>query len=478
MDLPAIEPAKELDAPVDRARVARMRLSPRKRNALVFFSAVLLLLLGGFVTYLTISRLLDAQRWVAHSREVQSALSNVEMVISRAGRTRVQYVQSGDPNYLHEYELSVTETRAAVESIRQMTADNATQQDYCAQLKTLVEQRIGIMNESIAKKTRGEITLEDQAQVTQQIVAVASAMDAITRQMSDLEERLLGERQKKSRELFGQAVALFCVTFVISLALLGLHYSLLTSELNARVRAEASLHRLNARLLEMQDDERRRISRELHDSLGQYLAGAKMGLEVVKGTTPPNPLLEQCVEILDKAIGETRTISHLLHPPLLDEVGFASAAKWYIEGFSERSRIPVKLDLPEKMERLPSPIELVLFRLLQESLTNIHRHSKSANAQISLSLLRGYIQLEVRDWGVGMTLDTLEKFRSNTGYVGIGLSGMRERVLELGGRIRIDSDSSGTRILAVLPVGGSSVGPPGSELNHPVTRRKETTGAA
>jgi signal transduction histidine kinase len=269
--------------------------------------------------------------------------------------------------------------------------------------------------------------------------------------MQALEENLLAERQARSQSLFTQAVALFSAAFLIAVALLGLHYYLLNRELNARQHAEESLRRLNAGLLELQDAERRKISRELHDSLGQYLSGVKMNLEVVSKSMPPNALLTECVAILDESISETRTMSHLLHPPLLDEVGFASAAKWYIEGFSQRSGIRVKLSLPDKLKRLPSPVELALFRVLQESLTNIHRHSQSTSAEITVLLLGEEIELLVRDKGKGIAPDVLEAFQNNSSYVGVGLVGLRERLRELGGRLEVHVASPGTSIVASLP---------------------------
>ena len=152
---------------------------------------------------------------------------------------------------------------------------------------------------------------------------------------------------------------------------------MLNAELKAREQAEASLRTLSVRLLELQDQERRKFSRELHDSLGQYLVGAKMNLAMLGKSLPDNALIAECLKLLDQAMTETRTISHLLHPPLLDETGFASAARWYVEGFAKRSGIQTSLDMPEDLGRLPSSLELALFRVLQESLTNVHRHSKS-----------------------------------------------------------------------------------------------------
>jgi signal transduction histidine kinase len=428
-------------------------MSARARNAFVFFSALLLLTLGAVAAYVTITRLLNAQRWVTHSRETQSALSNIVTVISRAGRCRTEYVQSGDPKYLDEYQATVDETTLAVALVKQLTADNATQQNNCVRLENLVDQRFGLMRQSIEMKRRDESDLETQNQITLRIVRVAGEMDSLIQQMQDLEVSLLAERQNRSEALFGQTVGIFGVAFLVAVSLLGFHYYLLNRELKTRQQAEAALQHLNARLLEMQDAERRKISRELHDSIGQYLAGAKMNLAMATNSLPPNALLTECVTILDKAIAETRTISHLLHPPLLDEIGFASAATWYVEGFSERSGIPVVLSLPENLGRLPGAAELALFRVLQESLTNIHRHSRSRNAEIMVSLLPSRIILRIRDHGRGMTGDVLERFQTNRGYVGVGLAGMRERVRELGGHMEVQSDLTGSLIVATLPIG-------------------------
>ena len=215
-------------------------------------------------------------------------------------------------------------------------------------------------------------------------------------------------------------VITLAISFVLSLILFSIHYQLLTTELDARAQAEQSareseesLRHLTSRLLQMQDEERRRFSRELHDSLGQYLAGVKMNLEMFARTQPAAELLA-AIQLLDQSIAETRTISHLLHPPLLDEVGFSSAAHWYVQGFSERSGIDVKLDMPNDLGRLPKDIELGLFRVLQEGLTNIHRHSKSARAEVILKFLPGELLLQVKDYGGGIPQDLLKKI-SNQG---------------------------------------------------------------
>ena len=167
------------------------------------------------------------------------------------------------------------------------------------------------------------------------------------------------------------------------------------------------------------------------------------------------PLIPECIKLLDQAMTETRTISHLLHPPLLDEAGFASAARWYVEGFAKRSGIQTSLEMPEDLGRLSGPLELALFRVLQESLTNVHRHSKSRKAEVSVVASNGQVVLQVRDYGKGIPPDVLDRFRHKRAHGGWGWPGMRERINELGGRLDMNSDSRGTRVVATMPRSGA-----------------------
>jgi PAS domain S-box-containing protein len=216
----------------------------------------------------------------------------------------------------------------------------------------------------------------------------------------------------------------------------------------------AAVRKLSADVIHLQDDERRRISRELHDSVGQYLAHAKMGVDgLMKAGMAEKEAkaLSRVSETLDKCLAETRTISHLLHPPLLDEIGLASAARWYVEGFSERSGIQVNLSISEKLNRLPGALELVLFRVLQESLTNVHRHADTRSVDIQVQVGAGEVMLEVRDHGKGIPPQLLERFRTTGQGAGIGLAGMRERIHEQGGLFEIQS-TKGTLVRVVIPL--------------------------
>jgi signal transduction histidine kinase len=228
---------------------------------------------------------------------------------------------------------------------------------------------------------------------------------------------------------------------------------MLTAEGAKREESEESARRVSAQLLRVQDHERRKFSRELHDGLGQTLAVVKWTLSSLLEKHPDDPSIAECVKSVDEAILGTRTISHLLHPPLLDEAGFESAARWFVEGFSQRSGIPVSLTIQDA-GRLPRSVELALFRVLQESLTNIHKHSKSPRAEVSLRPDRANVILRVKDFGDGLPEETLENFVHSGTRVGVGLAGMRERIREQGGQFRIDSNGAGTTIEVSLPRAG------------------------
>lgn len=224
-------------------------------------------------------------------------------------------------------------------------------------------------------------------------------------------------------------------------------------ETQVEQRTEA-LRVLSSRLMRIQDEERRRIARELHDSLGQYLAAAKINLDVLS-TEKQNGnavYLRDAKQLIDRAIADTRTLSHLLHPPLLDEAGFGTAARWFVEGFGQRSKIATTLEMPPNLHRLPSEIEIALFRILQESLTNVHRHSGTKKVEVRLTLNESSVSLIVEDHGKGMSRDVLARFAESGTNVGVGLAGMRERAKELGGTIEVQSGKKGTRLHVVIPI--------------------------
>jgi two-component system, NarL family, sensor kinase len=218
----------------------------------------------------------------------------------------------------------------------------------------------------------------------------------------------------------------------------------------------AELQILSLRLLKVQDEERRKLSRDLHDSTGQTLAALKMSVLLLqqhcKAHPPQMTLAYEVAQLADQAIEEIRTLSYLLHPPLLDEIGFACAAEWYIEGFAKRSGLSVSHDLATDHERLPMNMETALFRVLQESLTNVHRHSGATKVHIHFSRQVEQIILDVRDDGCGIPAERLNQLREASAETGVGLAGMRERMNELNGRLELESDGKGTTIRAIVPL--------------------------
>ena len=224
-------------------------------------------------------------------------------------------------------------------------------------------------------------------------------------------------------------------------------------------RSEESLRKLSLHLLRTQDEERRRIGRDLHDSLGQYLAVLKINLDSVQQSlTPAKPKiqkqLQQCIRLAEDAIKEVRTISYLLYPPMLEELGLKSAIPWYVEGFARRSGINAKLEISPDFGRLSRDAELALFRVLQESLTNVHRHSGSRIAEIRLHERGDLVILEIEDRGKGFPPGVLENNGNGlSAELGVGLRGMNERMRQLGGRIEVASAGTGTLVRAVVPPG-------------------------
>jgi two-component system, NarL family, sensor kinase len=218
----------------------------------------------------------------------------------------------------------------------------------------------------------------------------------------------------------------------------------------------AELQNLSQRLLRVQDEERRKVARDLHDTTGQTLAALRISVSYLQENCKENSsalaAASEVARLVDQAIDEIRTMSYLLHPPLLDEVGFACAAEWYIEGFAKRSGINVKADIANSRERLPKRMEIALFRVLQESLTNVHRHSKASDASVQFQHEPESVILEIRDFGQGIPSERLRLLRGVGPETGVGLAGMRERLHELNGKLEIESDGNGTSMRAVVPL--------------------------
>ena len=230
----------------------------------------------------------------------------------------------------------------------------------------------------------------------------------------------------------------------------------LAREISERKQAEESLRELTATLLQLKDDEQRRLARALHDSVGQLLAGISMNQTAIsrdKDKLPPQSQerLTENIAMVNQISTEIRTISHLLHPPLLDEVGLGSALSWYIEGINKRSAMTITLDIPDDFSRLPAELETALFRIAQECLTNVHRHAHSERAAVRITRNSEFVSLVIADEGVGIPASKVAAIKSGLAS-GVGLRGMRERVRQLHGNLDISSSEKGTVFLIRLPV--------------------------
>jgi signal transduction histidine kinase len=284
----------------------------------------------------------------------------------------------------------------------------------------------------------GETNRRKQLQLNRTIVALTSEANERKRAEADLQrahDDLEYGVKQRTAELY-QAM------------------SQLKSEIEVRKQTEERLRQLSVRLMTLQDEERRRLARDLHDSAGQTLSAIKMVSATIQQIGEDRAdilkLMHELDSFVDEALQEIRTTSYLLHPPLLDEAGIASAARWFVEGFAKRSGIQAECEIAENLARPPHNHELVLFRVLQESLTNVHRHSGASAAVVGLRSEPGCVRLEVRDNGIGMPQERLSRLLESAGS-GVGILGMRERIHELGGRLEIESGPGGTRVMAVLP---------------------------
>jgi two-component system NarL family sensor kinase len=241
-------------------------------------------------------------------------------------------------------------------------------------------------------------------------------------------------------------------------------------ETNEALRVtESSLRQLSGRLLQLQDEERRRIARDLHDTTGQKIAALSMSLDRVArllDTRKPErqEALNEGRDIVRMIGEEIRTLSYLLHPPLLDEAGLGSAIRWYAEGFQKRSGIQLTVDIAPDLARLSTEVEMALFRVVQESLTNVHRYSGSPDAEIKVVGTQDAVMLEVVDHGKGIEAGTARVKVEGIAALGVGIPGMRERLRQLGGQLEVDFGRDGTRVSASVPFKKARIAEPDEEL--------------
>ena len=454
--------------------------------------------LGG-LQYRTGSRLDEDNQRLSHTEEGLRQLATLRNALNRADGSAQSFVITGDSSYLTPYTQATAAIRDLLQSLRKLTADNAGQQRRLDSLELLENSSIRALQDEIDARKTGTVAAKKLLPLESSIRKATSDVRLTIEDMEAEETALLRQRNEAAQRANHQTNLLILFASLTAFVLLGAAGMALYFDMRARGQADASrikaydalqraneelekevaerrqaelrlqdseqsLRELSLRLLRSQDEERRRIARELHDNAGQYLAAIGMALDAARNAAQNFPALlirklEEASEITKVCIKEVRTVSYLLHPPLLEELGLASAVRWYVEGFSGRSGIRVQIEMPEELGRLGNDVELVLFRVLQESLTNIHRHSGSRTATIRIGMDSQYASLEVQDQGKskGKSNGKSNPNVSADGFrPGIGITGMGERVKDLAGVLTIASDESGTLVKAVIPLGAEA----------------------
>ena len=423
------------------------QISPRS----IFLSALALLLFSAIAASWMIYRLYESARWVQHTFEVQLALDTVEKDVAKAGRSRSFFVSSSDPQFLKDFNAARQGVLSNLTRLKNLLNDNQEQQQRCNRLEAVTRERLADSEESIQLAKSGVKDDTRQAELTLDIVGSATHGAGISDEINNAEQILLNQRRALTARLFRFTVIILAAAFLLAVFLIWEHYRRLAQELRERTIEEQKSRRLSIQLLQAQDEERRRIARELHDGLGQSLSAAKILADTHLTNHPKDEVITDLASILTESLNGARTMSYLLHPPLLDEVGLASAAEWFVEGFSKRTGINVNFAVEGEKRRLGQATELTLFRVLQESLTNIHRHAKASAVEVVLQYDGNQVGLRVHDFGIGIPKGKLEEFNGNGAHLGLGLTGMKHRVQEQRGKFKIVSTGSGTTVQVDLP---------------------------
>jgi signal transduction histidine kinase len=425
----------------------RRSLGHTVRLASLIVGVVLVTAAGG-VAYLTESRVGAYRNWILHTYGVKEQIQTVRATLNEIRSSSLLFWMNRDPKEKDHFDDQMAQLERTSTALIQMTADNPDQQERLAKLMPLVVQQIDRLKHITQAPVRLPSESQEMAETLADVSASKIQIAMLLNSLETVEERILAERLNRWNVLYERNLITLIILFTASIFLLVFNFRLLLNELATRREREdldrqnlGSYRALSARILELQDIERRRIARELHDSVGQFLTGMKLNLGQLRRRTSESlespALLNDTLDLADRAISEVRTISHLLHPPLLDELGFESAARWYVEGFAKRSDIHVVIEIAEIVERLPKEIELALFRVLQEALTNVHRHARAKNVIVDLKCSDREVSLMIQDDGRGVPAETLRAFND-------GLA-------ELSGTLEVHSEKSGTMVRATLP---------------------------
>jgi signal transduction histidine kinase len=427
------------------------------RKIFPYVGTALVVVMAG-AGYGTIRGMATSSDWLGHTYEVKSELANLEL--NRGLLHEPANVGASGSEAAARVRSAAEAMRQSLSRLKELTRDNNLQQERVRQLEPLLEQHI-VQIESVQPQTAAA---GDRAKLgsTSPDQGTAQQDAAISRLIGDIdkeESQLLGTRQATWDREFQRNIAVLAFALAACLLLLFTNMHLLREDVRStRVAAEHiqesadSYRALSARIIGLQDAERRRIGRELHDSVGQSLSAVQMNLEqLASARANATVLIRESQDLVQRTAQEVRTISSLLHPPLLDVVGFVAAAKNYTQQFARRSAIEVKMNFAEDLKLPSKEAELMLFRVLQEALTNVHRHAQATTVDVWLARQHHEVVLSIQDNGRGLPPGAIESFEGGMAS-GVGLAGMRERLAEFGGRLHVESSPSGTIVRASIPV--------------------------
>ena len=428
----------------------------------VFFGFFIIAIIA-VSAYLTQRGVSNSTNWVLHTYDVRSELQNLQTQLAEIRASALAYSGSGDEFHLQFFRQHSQYISNAFEDLRKLTADNPQQQQRLSELESISKDYIAQLQGTAVSAVPPASISPAKATAIRGLDSQEAQVQGVLRSMDQEEIKLLNQRLSHWNRLFWRTSIVLALALFAALGFLAYNFRLLSREI-VRTRNLERFQRenvrfsraLSARILDLQDTERRRIARELHDSVGQYLVGLKINLEQLLSARANLPaahekLLADTLDLADRSMVEVRTISHLLHPPLLDEVGLESATRWYADGFAKRSALKVSLHLDPIVNRLPKEVELALFRVLQESLTNVHRHAGAKSIEVVLTCSAGHVALSVTDDGAGISSEVLTRFLSGRAS-GVGLAGMRERLAELDGTLEVERRPHGTAVRATIPV--------------------------
>jgi len=458
------------------------RVSERSFWYLTSFTLIALLVVG-FGTARSISRYADSMNAVSHTRQVETAVESIRGNFYSAQDSCLEYVFAGHQEALQQFETAADALPAQFAELRKLTADNPSQQSLLASLEPLINQQITFLRTSTAMKNSGGSTelLQEFSTTGENLSEQVSLKLASLRRE---EQKLLGMRTIISDRTYATQKLVLSISFVVILLFTILNFLELMKQLRERRNAEQVVRRLSGKILQVQDEERRKLARDLHDGIGQIFAALKMELTQLTRSDSHSKVLNSAIELVDEGLNQSRTISYLLHPPMLDEVGFSAAAKWLVDGFSQRSKIAVTLETPRDL-KLPRELELTLFRVLQEGLTNVHRHSGSDRAEVVVAAVSQAIVMTVTDHGTGIPAAVLENFRTSKSASGVGLAGMRGRVADIDGKLELECPGQGAVLRVTIPCAHvveprkpSSSPPPLDEVQPLSARLDESRGSA